>query len=153
MSRRGFVQRAKDFLRTSGASNDSEQNKGSDVALFDPSWPELLEDPHPAFHRLRIADPIHWSAAMNGWLITRYGDAASVLRDERFSSDRDLWPKRPYVAARDDLGAFGRVKTTINADRPEQTRLRQPTTRLFSSALVEPRHARIQATVDEHSFH
>ena len=42
-------------------------------------------DPYPLLHRLRANDPVHFSAFLNGWVLTRYADAISYLRDRRFS--------------------------------------------------------------------
>jgi pimeloyl-[acyl-carrier protein] synthase len=42
-------------------------------------------DPYPLLHRLRTDDPIHFSAFINGWVLTRYADAIVFLRDRRFS--------------------------------------------------------------------
>jgi pimeloyl-[acyl-carrier protein] synthase len=42
-------------------------------------------DPYPLLHRLRTDDPVHFSAFINGWVLTRYADAITFLRDRRFS--------------------------------------------------------------------
>ena len=41
--------------------------------------PEFYRDPYPAFHRLRTEDPVHWSDAWGGWLLTRYDDIEKAL--------------------------------------------------------------------------
>ncbi|HVA08362.1 MAG TPA: cytochrome P450 [Acidimicrobiales bacterium] len=56
---------------------------------FDPSKPELIADPYSTYRYLQENDPVHWSEAMGGWLITRYDDVRKVLRDpQTFSSER-----------------------------------------------------------------
>src|SRR5439155_21470049 len=47
-----------------------------------------LANPYPLLHRLRAEDPVHWSALLGSWVITRYSDAVSGLRDPRISSAR-----------------------------------------------------------------
>jgi len=47
---------------------------------------ELCLDPHPLLHTLRREDPVHWSPQLNGWVLTRFEDISSVLRDPRFTS-------------------------------------------------------------------
>ncbi|MBV7334342.1 cytochrome P450 [Chloroflexi bacterium TSY] len=42
---------------------------------------ELEEDLHSVLHRLRTSEPVSWLPAVNAWLVTRYGDAVSVMRD------------------------------------------------------------------------
>ena len=134
-----------------GSSSNSVADGPSESSqeLFDPTWPELVENPYPIFHRLRAAESVYWCSPMNSWLVTRYADVVTVLRDELLSSDRELWPQRPLRGIEDCLGAFGRVKTMINSDQPQQERLRQPTVRLFSFAVVEAERPRVQALVDE----
>ncbi len=50
--------------------------------------PEALRDPYPAYARLRAAEPVYWSKAIDSWVLTRYEDCAAVLRNSRaFASD------------------------------------------------------------------
>ncbi len=48
---------------------------------------EALErDPHPVLEHLRAREPVSWIPALGGWLLTRYDDAITVMRDaERFT--------------------------------------------------------------------
>jgi len=64
-------------------------------------------DPYPLLHRLRADDPVHFSAFVGGWVLTRYADAISYLRDRRFSRIAYLdkmrevrRPANPRVAGR-----------------------------------------------------
>ena len=59
--------------------------------------PDLVADPHPYLHRLRAADPVHWSEHHQAWLLTRYDDVASAFLDTRLSSERvgSLLPAAP----------------------------------------------------------
>ena len=56
--------------------------------VFDTRAPGVLADPYPAFRRLRAEDPVHWSPALKGWVLTRYADVKFCITDERFSADR-----------------------------------------------------------------
>ena len=61
---------------------------------------ELTEDPHPALHRLRAAEPVSWLPVLDGWLVTRHDLALRVMRDAatftvddpRFSTARVVGP-------------------------------------------------------------
>jgi cytochrome P450 len=61
---------------------------------------ELATDPHPLLARLRASDPVAWVPELNGWLVTRYDLALSVMRDAatftvddpRFSTARVVGP-------------------------------------------------------------
>ncbi|HEX2904659.1 MAG TPA: cytochrome P450 [Jatrophihabitans sp.] len=42
---------------------------------------DLTDDPHPHWHLLRAQAPVAWVPALQGWVVTGYHLAASVLRD------------------------------------------------------------------------
>jgi cytochrome P450 len=48
---------------------------------FNPFVPEVHANPYPMYHALREQDAVHWSELMEAWVLTRYEDVASVLRD------------------------------------------------------------------------
>lgn len=43
-------------------------------------------DPYPHYDCLRTDDPVHWSDAVGGWVLTRYADARAFLHDHIHSS-------------------------------------------------------------------
>ena len=43
---------------------------------------------YPLLAKVRAEDPVHWSPQLNGWVTTRYADAAAALRDPALSSQR-----------------------------------------------------------------
>ena len=53
------------------------------VAGFDLSDPDLLQNPYPALAALREAAPVIWYEPSNQWLVTRWADVHSALRDRR----------------------------------------------------------------------
>ena len=55
----------------------------ADAALLSP---EYLVDPYPIYARLRREPPIAWSEALNGWIVTRYADVRSAMREPRLSA-------------------------------------------------------------------
>ena len=57
------------------------------IDLPDLGGPAYAADPYPVLHRLRIASPVFWSPRYRRWVLTRYDDVLTVLRDTtRFSS-------------------------------------------------------------------
>jgi cytochrome P450 len=115
--------------------------------------PDLVADPYPALAALRERDPVHWSDAHRGWLITRYDDVADGLKDHgRLSSDRigplllKLSPER-----KSEIGAVMELLQDfmIAKDPPEHRRLRRLVTRAFRPARVEAMEQRIGEIADE----
>ncbi|MGF1668742.1 MAG: hypothetical protein ACFCVC_20965, partial [Acidimicrobiia bacterium] len=50
---------------------------------------EVIADPFTYYRWLRELDPIHWNGRWGGWVLTRYEDVVTVLRDSTtFSADR-----------------------------------------------------------------
>ena len=60
----------------------------------------LERDPHPALAALRAIEPVSWVPALEGWLVTRYDLAVTVMRDpatftvqdDRFSTAQLVGP-------------------------------------------------------------
>ena len=58
--------------------------------------PATNADPFPIFKRLRESDPVHWSAPMKVWVVTRYEDVkALALNNTEVSANR----LAPFFAA------------------------------------------------------
>lgn len=111
---------------------------------IDPTLPGY-PDPYPYFHRLREADPVHFSRAMNGWVLTRYHDAVEYLRDRRFSRVKLLEDIRanfgdsPIVKLQSGELSF--------TDAPQHTRLKSVMGKLLSPQAIESMRREIEAFV------
>jgi len=119
---------------------------------YNPFIPEVHANPYPMYARLRAEDPIHWSALMEAWVLTRYDDVVAVLTDSRFSADRRQARNRfaDEIARREEeFGPFGRTRTMLTSDPPEHTRLRRLVSKAFTPRMVEGLRPRIQEIVDE----
>jgi cytochrome P450 len=119
---------------------------------YNPFIPEVHANPYPMYARLRAEDPVHWSALMEAWVLTRYDDVVAVLTDSRFSADRRQARNRfaDEIARREEeFGPFGRTRTMLTSDPPEHTRLRRLVSKAFTPRMVEGLRPRIQEIVDE----
>lgn len=119
---------------------------------------ELLGCPYPLFAELREGAPVHWSAHLGAWVLTRYDDVLAVLHDtERFSSAMPTGPERrgrimgeaiQALAAEPAMGpylAFAREQppaaVLLNADPPDHVRQRKSVNAAFRPrrlAALEP---------------
>jgi len=116
----------------------------SAVKSFNPMDPAFVANPYPTYHRLRAEDPVHHSP-LGFWVLTRYEDVSSVLRDPRFIKE----PLAALVAAR--FGADvprGLGLSMLDRDPPDHTRLRSLVSKAFTPRVVEGLRPRIQQIVD-----
>jgi cytochrome P450 len=115
------------------------------MSAFNPMDPEFLADPYPTYHRLRDEDPVHHSP-LDFWVLTRYEDVATVLRDPRFIKE----PLVSMVAARFGVSVPPGVGLSmLDRDPPDHTRLRSLVSKAFTPRVVEGLRPRIQKMVDE----
>jgi cytochrome P450 len=111
---------------------------------------EGRRNPYPLYHRLRELAPVHQSETAHAWLLTRYEDCASALRDPRLGKDfvqsmdvrRPDWRERPAIAQGE--------RSMLNTDGPYHTRLRKLVSKQFTPRSVQALRPRIEEMVDEH---
>jgi cytochrome P450 len=104
-------------------------------------------DPHPRYHRLRELAPVHRSERMHAWLLTRYDDCRSVLRDPRF--------ERRFAESMDAVSGSWRTRsstssisrTMLMTDPPDHSRLRSRVSRAFTPRRVQELRPRVDELV------
>jgi len=125
--------------------------QATEYAPFDP---QFKADPFPFYAHLRAESPVHQTSLSDGraiWLVTRYEDVVSVLRDPRFVKDirHALTPEQqaalPVLNPVLDLLSHD----LLNQDPPNHTRLRALVSKAFTPRLVEGLRPRIQQLADE----
>ncbi len=107
-------------------------------ALF---GPEFEADPHPAYRWLREHEPVHRVDLPGGawaWLVTRYGDARTVLADPNMRKDpaagNETWYRAGLGLPFDHRPSL--VRSMVNADAPDHARLRKVTSGAFTPRRV-----------------
>jgi cytochrome P450 len=117
----------------------------------DLSSPAFKADPFPFYHRLREEAPVSPVVLANRltvWLVTRYDDVVTALRDERFVKDLANVPG-PKVSLPPTPRVFRPLNYhMLNADPPDHTRLRALVQRAFTPGLVEGMRPRVQQIAD-----
>jgi cytochrome P450 len=122
---------------------------GGDSLAFNPLDPAFIADPYPFYHRLRETAPV-FKTPMGFWLLTRYEDVASSMRDRRFGKDFAGSIKRKYGANRLNEPAIANLShTMLVVDPPDHTRLRGLVTKAFTARRVADMKIRIRKLVDE----
>jgi hypothetical protein len=114
------------------------------AALLDP---EVLGNPYPLYHRLRIESPVHWDPLLRVWVVTRYEDVIRVLRD--FSAERTPQPAQLTTMGLSALNPVAQVmvKQMLFLDPSAHTRIRSLASAAFTPTRVEMLRAHIREIV------
>jgi cytochrome P450 len=120
------------------------------IAKVDLTLPSFKANPYPTFELLRTHDPVHLYASTdkyNTWLITRYSDAESILRDERFVKEqRNTIPPEKRGPVPETPPSPGDLMSLMmtDFDPPTHTRLRSLANLSFTPRMIEQWRERIQ---------
>jgi cytochrome P450 len=116
---------------------------------FNPLEDGFVDSPYEQYARLRRTDPVHRSELLHGWVLTRFEDAAAILRDPTISSDIDQAAPSPMVdaekARHEESVAGGR--TLVLLDDPDHARLRKLIMKPFRQREVNELRDRITTRV------
>ena len=107
----------------------------ANLPVFDPAVAAFRVAPYPIFARLRTENPVHWSDAVRGFVVTRYADVQRAMRDPALSADRIS----PFYTAQ-SAATRSAVETLVRylgrwlvfRDPPDHTRLRSLIARAFT---------------------
>jgi cytochrome P450 len=120
----------------------------------DVASPAFKANPYPAYARWRDEMPVSRVTLPDGqsaWLVTRFDDVVTVLKDPRFGKDKrkvltaEQLARLPWIPAM--LKPLER--NMLDVDEPDHTRLRGLVSQAFTPRLVEKMRSRIQALTDE----
>jgi len=114
---------------------------------------EYFANPYPLYHRLRAECPVYWSEKLKCWLLTRYDDCLSALRDHRRLSNRDrmtvmMKPLGEEAGRRFQVVRRHFMQGVIFSDPPDHTRLRTLINKAFTPSTIEKKRPRIQEIVE-----
>jgi cytochrome P450 PksS len=106
-------------------------------------------DPFPHYARLRVEQPVCRVklGRMDAWLVTRYDDVLTVLKDDkRFIKNRRLVQSPEQAAKRGWMPAFLRPleNNLLDLDEPDHMRLRGLVHKAFTPQRIEQMQARIE---------
>lgn len=113
----------------------------------------FLRDPYPLLTRLRKEEPVYWSDAMGGWLLTRYDDVMVAFKDHAdFSNEGRLLKAVEHVPKekRRRLRAFEHHYSSrglLHSDPPAHTRFRSLVRDPFAPKLVERWRSVVESVV------
>jgi len=117
--------------------------------------PQMKSNPYELYRQLRAESPVcrvkFTEQSSYAWLITRYDDVISVLRDPRIANDRRNIPSsKQSVRLRVLYKVFGPVIfNMLTSDEPNHTRLRGLVHKAFTQKRVEELRARVESLTNE----
>ena len=118
------------------------------------SSPKHKANPYPFYARLRAESPVHrvnLPGRKTAWLVTRYADAAGVLKDTRFAKDRFNALAADSSSKQLWMPAFARplTRNMLDVDEPDHVRLRSLVSKAFTSRRIEQIRNRIEVLADD----
>lgn len=107
--------------------------------VFNPLEEGYNESPYEHYARLREHDPVHYSPLLEGWVLTRHDDVASVLRDPTISVElANAQPTSLVVGEQARMAELGHEPTTlVLRDDPDHARLRRLMQQPFSPRAID----------------
>ncbi len=149
-----FRSRIDDFLWTARSLALVAVERVETGIVFNPMAAGFREDPYPFYRRLRETDPFHKSRAADGYVLSRYDDVLTVLRDGAFSSDErnmNLFKRMAGRMARagipDPYHDDG--MSMLRRDPPDHSRLRGLVAKAFTPRAVERMRPRVEQILKE----
>jgi len=130
-----------DLMRTAGVLEVSPPQ-------YNPFLPNVHIDPYPHYHLIQSENPVHFSEAMQAWIVCRYDDVVDALRNPHLSYRTGLEAVQSLVPAdeQSSIRAVSQFLTSLlnEIDPPDHTRLRVVMTRAMSTAIGVETRERIQ---------
>ena len=99
-------------------------------ATYNPLSPSVIQNPYPVYRRLRRHSPVHHSAILGSWVLTRYDDVVATVKDHKSFSNDPRWrgPNTSVLRpAPDDY-------SILLMDPPDHSRLRKVAATVFARA-------------------
>jgi cytochrome P450 len=108
--------------------------------IYNPFDPRVHADPYPHYRELREQDPVHRSE-VDLWVLTRYDDIATLLRDSRLGHE--------VTQGIPGDGGSADWESMLFRDPPAHTRLRSLVSKAFTPRVLEGLRPRIHSIVDD----
>ncbi len=135
-----------DLLRAAGVVE-------STPLQYNPYLPDVHINPYPHYHRLQADNPVHWSEAMQAWVISRHEDVVTAFREPRlsyrtgFETTMALVPLEEQDSVRAVSHLLGSLLNEI--DPPDHTRLRRIMTRALTTTVEPQRISHIESIANK----
>lgn len=124
---------------------------GTGDVTFNPLTPGFVESPYEQYALLRDHDPVHRSALLHGWVVTRHDDVGKLLRDPTVSSSiHNATPNPLTINEIQRLTEQPRAaRTVVLLDDPDHARIRRLMADPFRPKEIDRLRDMIRRHVDE----
>src|SRR5689334_8650710 len=121
---------------------------------FDATSPQFRHDPYPTYATLRKDEPVPLIAQSTmgigqAYLVTRYADVVTVLKDARFSNDMRKVGDRMTTPWWMPKSVVTMQNSMILVDDPDHRRLRDLVHKAFTPKMLQELNGRIETIADE----
>ncbi len=131
--------------RNLGAHAVSIGERARSGATYNPLSRSVIQNPYETYAQLRRHSPVHRSAILGSWVLTRYEDVLVAARDHTRFSNNPRWretTRSVLPPAPDDY-------SILLVDPPEHTRLRRCAAKAFTKARLKALDETIAHTAAE----
>jgi unspecific monooxygenase len=109
---------------------------------FDPTDPAFLADPYPTYRRLREESPIFFFEKWRAYVLTRYEDVNTLLRDRRLGRVLENYPQWGEYEWQFEQT---RVGSLLEIEPPDHTRIKEVFHQTFTPKRVRELSGKIHA--------
>ncbi len=124
------------------------------IARFSVSDPAFIADPYPVLSGLREATPIYWNGGSGQWMITRFDDVSTALRDRRLGRDYTHKFSHAEFGRSEPDGRWAHFNeheqwSLLCLEPPDHTRLRRLISKVFTPRAVAKLEDSIRSFSDD----
>ncbi|MER3444484.1 MAG: cytochrome P450 [Meiothermus sp.] len=109
---------------------------------FDPTDPAFLSNPYPTYRRLREESPIFFFEKWNAYVLTRYEDVNTLLRDRKLGRVLDNHPQWGEYEWQFEQTRVGSI---LEIEPPDHTRIKEVFHQTFTPKRVRELSGKIHA--------
>ena len=134
-----------DYWRRTAAHAVGLWETGVRGATYNPLSSKVMQNPYKVYAELRRRSPVHRSAILGSWVLTRYEDVVAAAKDHERFSNNPRWrgmTKSVLPPAPDDY-------SILLMDPPDHSRLRRVAARAFTRARLAVLRETIHDTAAE----
>ena len=110
--------------------------------------PAVIADPYPLLRQLRETAPVHKLGFSDFWILTRFEDCRTALRDQRLGNP-EPGDGVPMLIAADRSRDPDGPRSLLSLNPPDHTRIRSLVSRAFTPRRVERLRPAVQAMTRE----